>query len=305
MYNKALEDANERRFNLCIEGFHSLHEEVPEGYNDSKQKLTQCRDALEAQRQKEEDLAREKAAKEAEERASLAAENCVKDYKEGKIRTVSELDLCVKNQNEDPVMVRADPRITEIQLEIEEKERAEEMKRRKKEEWAKTLKAKRALYYKAKRVADSEAEVSKKVAAYNRFIRAAGKISSLQKLKKQAEEERDAIGKAYDDKLQALVDGCSNPMKEQKLKEAFSNCKKLLDFRPDNKEAQENIEKVTLILEKELKPKYEESVIQESFANIKEAKQIWQAIVKRDIAGGRYYKKAKTQLEKYSKDYTK
>ena len=306
MYDEALAYSNEQKFLLCIEGFNDLHEKVPEGFNDSKQKLAQCHDAERALKQKEEEERARKEQEEAEKRVAEAVAQCVKEHEEGLIKTVSELDLCVRKRDDvDHALVRQASAISNIQRVIEEKDMKEQMERKKKEEWAKTLASKRALYYKAQRVAKSEAEVSTKVKAFNRFIRAAGKISSLKKLKQKAQTERDAIQKAYDDELQALVDGCVKPMKEKKYKEAYPNCKKVLDFRPDNEEAQENIEKIASTLEKEMKPDYERSVVQESFANIKEAKEIWQSIVKRDIAGGRYYKKAKAQLEKYDKDYTK
>ena len=297
-YKEALANKEKSRYQLCIDQLEELRKNVPEGYFDnSKQQLfLDCQNGLTGQRQKEEYMAQEKIKKETEEKIKKIAEECKKQFDEKKIQTIVELNECAAE-----LIGGLDPEnalISAIRAEIEEKETLRLLKEQKRAAYRESLQRKKALYNKARRIRDQNKPL-KAVSAYNVFLKSARGISSLQNLYTQAETERDEIQQKYDGTLNGLYESCENLIQKNKMKEAYSDCKKILEFKSDDKKAKQFIQQALSTIRRELKPLYEQSMLDESFSRIEEAKKLWNEILKKDVSDGHYYKKAVFQLNKY------
>ena len=296
-YKEALLNLEEERYLLCIEQIEDLHKHSGTGhYKDSPQILIQCHNALESQKQKEAYLAQEKIKQETEKKVKKIVEKCKTDYADNKIQTEEELNQCAKEllSGLDP----ANPEISNIRMEITEKANIQLLEDQKKEAYKKTIQSKKALYNRAKKISLQNKPL-KAVAAYNVFLKSARGMASLKSLSQQAEGERNSIQNNYDNQLNQLHESCEALIQANKMKEAFFDCKKVLGFKAEDKKAKQYIEQASLQLKKELKPLYEQSMMDESFSRIEEAKKLWQEIVDKDIPGNYYHLKASSQLKKY------
>ena len=131
------------------------------------------------------------------------------------------------------------------------------------------------------------------------FLKFAKRVSSLKELYQKAESTRDEIQNTYNKELADLYSSCESLMSKNKMKEAYLDCQKILNFKKDDKKAKEFMERAKLSLQKELKSVYEQSVSDESFSRIEEAEKLWMEILEKDIKEGHYYKKALFQIKKY------
>ena len=296
-YREALANLEQQRYQLCIDQLEELHQNSPMGYfKDSQQLLIQCQNALENQRHKEEYLAQEKAKKETEEKIKKIVDECKKQFAENKIQTEDDLNQCAAELlgGLDP----ANTDISTIRMEIAEKANLKMLEEQKKETYRNTIQSKRALYNKAKNIRDQNKPL-KAVAAYNVFLKSARGVSSLQELYQQAASERDEIQTKYDNELNQLYQSCEVLIHNNKMKEAYYDCKKVLTFKEDDKKAKKYVQQAQLTLQKELKPVYGQSMLDESFSRIEEAIKLWSEILEKDIEGGYYYQKAASQIQKY------
>lgn len=296
-YNEALANKEEKRYQLCITQIEELHLASPQGYfKDSQSIINECRMALKNQRQKEEMLAQEEKRQATQKEIQKVVTECQTQYKENKIITESDLDFCAKQLLEglDP----ENAEISAIRMEIGEKRNLKLLEEEKKQAFQNSIQAKRNLYNRAKRL-QGKNQALKAVAAYNKFLKSAKNTSALKSLYEKAKKERDEIQKAYDDELNRLYSSCENLMKNDKMKEAYYDCKKILKFRAQDEKAKRYIAQAKTGIRKELKSVYEESMLHESFSRIKEARKLWLEIVEKDIPEGYYYKKAQFQIKKY------
>ena len=299
-YRNALNNKEEERYQLCIEQIEELHRMSSGGYfKDSEQILIQCQNALDRLKQKEEYLEQEKIRKQTEARIQEIVDRCKKQYSKKVIQTVEDLNKCAEELlgGLDP----ANSEISSIRMEIEEKERLELLALQKREAYQALIRGKRGLYSRAKKRRDKSdiSEAPEVIKVYNVFLKAAKGFSPLQELYKQAEEERDSLQNEYDTKLTGLYKSCENLINNNKLKQAYYNCREILNFRKNDKKAREYMKTAKLDLQKEFKSIYEQSMLDESFSRIKEAKKLWTEILEKDIKEGYYYKKALVQIKKY------
>lgn len=299
-YQEALNSHEQKKFNICKAQLEELHRLAPDGVSDGASNSLQLSEACEQgliwQKQKEEMLAGEEKERQTKEKIKKIVEKCQKEYQDKKITTEEQLDHCAEE-----LLAGLDPAnadISSIRMEIVEKEDLKRLQEQKRADYRRFIMGKRALYNKAKKKADQNKDLEA-VAAYNVFLKSARGIAALQKLSDQAREERDSIQRNYDEELSRLHSSCEDLVRQEKMKEAYNDCKKVLLFKEDDKKAKEHMKTAKASLRKTFKPLYEQSMMDESFSRIEEAKKIWREILEKDIKGGHYYQKASAQIKKY------
>lgn len=295
---EAISNLEQNRYRLCIDQLEELHRTADKAYFKNSQEIFRdCHRGLKLQQEKEERLAQEKRAKETQGKITKIVNECKKQYAEKKIKTEEDLNQCAREL----LVGGLDPEnseISSIKMEIMEKSNIKALQEQKKENYRAYIQSKKALYNRAKKIQNQNKPL-KAVAAYNVFLKSARGISSLKTLYQQAESERNNIQRAYDEELNQLYSSCSYLIQNKKMKSAYHDCKKILNFKSDDKKAKEYIHQARDSLRKELKPIYEQSMMHESFSRIEEAMKLWNEILERDISGGYYYKKAQSQIKKY------
>ena len=295
-YNEAIDNMEKENYQFCIEQLEELHRSASTGFfKDSQQLLVQCQNGFLYQKQKKAQEEAERQRQETERKAKQLAEHCQKEFEENRIKTLQDVNLCASE------LFSLDPNnsiIASIINTINERETLKRLKEEKQAEYRAFIRGKKALYNRAKKLADQK-KVLKAVAAYNVFLKSARGVAGLKSLYEKATQERDSIQKGYDDELNALYESCDSLIESEKMKPAYYDCKKILDFKSYDKRAIASINKAKSSLKKEIKPLYEQSLWHESFARIDEAMKIWREILEKDIKGGYYYKKADFQIKKY------
>ena len=296
LYEEAVSNLEQGKFQFCIEQLEELHRSSSLGFfEDSKALLMRCQQALIFQKRQKAQEEAEKLRKETEMKIKKLADQCQKEFKENKIKTVEDLNYCAGE------LLSLDPNnatVANIMNIIQERETLKQLEEQKRAEFRKFIQGKKVLYNRAKRLRDQN-KALKAVSAYNVFLRSARGIASLKALYKKAEEERDGVQKKYDDELNGLYESCESLIEAGKMKKAYSDCKEILKFKNYDRKAVSYIETAKSSLKSEIKPLYEKSLWHESFSRIDEAVKIWLEILEKDIRGGYYYKKADFQLKKY------
>ena len=296
-YTDALNNRDQKRYQICIDQLEELHRFSSTGdFKDSQRILVQCQNGLESQKQKEERLSQEEARKETEKKIQSIVEKCKKEYKKELIKTEEDLNRCAEELLEgiDP----ANSEISAIRMELTEEKNLKRLEEQKQKEYKELIQRKKTLYKKAKKIRDTK-EVLKVVKAYNVFLESAKGFPELRALSKRAKQERDTIQKNYDDERKSLHQSCERLIKNNKMKEAYYDCQRFLAFKKDDEQAKKYIKLAKQTLREELKPLYEQSMQDESFSKIQQAKKLWKLILDKDINDGYYYRKALSQIKKY------
>ena len=297
IYESAQDNLKAREYFACLGDLENLHNKVNSGfYEDSQSLQNECQRGLNLKKQKQAEEKAEQKKKETEEKIQKLAMECQEKFKQGEIKTESELNECAKE------LFDLDPTnavISAIKVQIQDTEIQKQLEKEKKQKYRTWIQSKRNLYNKARKI-NKEKYALKAVAAYDRFLNSARGIKALKNLYEKAESERNKIQKNYDSTLRYLREACSALTENQKFKEAYPSCLRVLKFRDHDQEALSNIEKIKAGLIFQLKPTYEKAQWHESFGRIDpEAKRAWTQILEKDIEGGYYYKKASSQLKKY------
>ena len=296
VYQEALKSREEAQYSFCILHLEKLHGKAGGHYKDSEGLLTQCQLGATKQKEMEEQTAQEEEEKKTSEKIKKIVEKCQKEFADKIIQTSADLDKCAEELTSGLDPINAD--IAAIRTKITEQENLQSLQEEKREALKQKIQAKKALYNKALRLQKQEKPL-KAVSAYNVFLKSVKNFAPLKKLKAKAQAERDGILSKYNSNLQALHDSCNDLIKAGKMKEAYYDCKKVLEFKNDDQKAKQAIRQAQSDLQKKLKPLYEQSVLDESFSRIEEAKKIWEEILSKDIKEGYYYQKAQFQLNKY------
>ena len=297
---EAINSRDQNKYRICKEQIEELHRLAPTGVSDgasnSHEILRSCEQGLIWQQQQEEIKAREEKAKQTQEKIKKIVEKCQKEYKDEKIETEEQLRQCAEE-----LMAGLDPmnaEISAIRREIIEKQNLQALEEQKKVDYRQFLQRKRALYKRAEKKAQ-QGKVLEAVAAYNVFLKSARGLAALKSLSQKAREERDTIQTNYDEELNQLHKSCEDLIQNNKMKEAYKDCQKVLLFKDDDTKAKEYMKMAAKSLRKKFKPLYEQSMMDESFSRVEEAKKIWKEILEQDIEGGYYYQKALSQIKKY------
>ena len=283
----------------CIDELTKLHELVP-AYRDSQSIFTQCENGIIAKKRIEEDELRRRQALETEEKVTELIQNCY-DKKE-QFESLQDANQCLSKAIElDPTHAL----ISKLQAEFKEKESLKLLEEEEKKAYLDRVAKIRVKYTVAKRK-HKAAEKSKdpnrilNVAHfYDAFVKASAKEPSLRKLRNLSKQEALNIRNHYKTTLDDLHAKCKTLIDNKKMKEAYSVCKNVLDFKEDDPKTLEWMEMAKKSLRDRLKSKYEESVLKESISDVAKAKTLWKEILQTDIETGHYYQKAQSKLKKY------
>ena len=285
---------SQQKYALCVEELNNLHNLTPY-YKDSEQLLVQCQTAVENQRKRDELREQEESARKVKEKVAALVAECKKQMET--FESVEELHKCLGDA------ISLDPGNEEISLmqnTLEHKMEMELMEEERKRSFQSLLQGKRAIYRKAKRLKDQGKDLKKVVApAYRRFLAVAKGFSPLKDLYNKASQELKAMEQNYEDTLSQLYTNCENFIKNSQMKQAYGECLKILNFKKKDQKALNWINQAKKSLRDKLKPLYVKSALEESLSNVEQAKELWQQIIKEDVATGYYYKKAKTKLINY------
>lgn len=296
IYEEAQNNYRSNNFDDCLASIEELHRKVALGfYEDSKQLQNECQTGLEIMDQKRAEEKAEKKRLETEAKIKALVGECEDQYNKGFIKTLSDINECAKK------LFDLDPnnaKISQIKISLKELEVQNQLVKKKKEKHKSFLQSKKRLYEKAKKI-DKEKQPLKAVSAFDRFLKAARGTAALKSLYIKAEAEREAIQNKYEAELKSLRSSCAALVENEKLKEAYPSCRKVLQFKNHDPAALAHIEEIKRALSFELKPIYEEAQWHESFSRVDEALKKWEEILERDIKGGHYYKKALAQIKKY------
>ena len=303
LYQIATTLYQQKKYQFCIENLNKLHE-MTAYYKDSKELLNQCQNALSARKRLEEQELLKKQAEETERKIKEVVAAC--HPKLDVFESVEELNVCLSEA------IQLNPEHLEInalQRIIQERESLKLLKEQEQEELrkriAKTRAYYRSLYQKAKKEheqaenARDQERLLKAANAYDRFVRASRNASSMAKMRKLAAQTAQDIREKYRTTLDQLYSDCENLIDQKQMKQAYPVCKKIMEFKYDDEKAVQWMAEAKDHLRLKLKPIYEKSAQQESLSNIVAARPLWQQIVREDIKGGYYYRKASSKLVKY------
>ena len=302
-YQMAATLYQQKKYQFCIENLNKLHE-MTAYYKDSKELLNQCQNALSARKRLEEQELLKKQAEETERKIQEIVAAC--HPKMDVFESVEELNVCLAEAIQ---LNPAHMEINALQRVIQERESLKLLKQQEQEELrqriAKTRAYYRSLYQKAKKAheraesARDQERLLKAADAYDRFVRASRSEASMAKTRKLAAETAQNIRETYRTTLDRLYSDCENLISQKQMKQAYPVCERILEFKDGDVKAFQWMKQAKAHLRSKLKPVYEKSSQKESLSNIASARPLWQRIIKEDIPGGYYYKKAKAKLEKY------
>lgn len=133
--------------------------------------------------------------------------------------------------------------------------------------------------------------------AYNRHINSP--FPDPQNLKEKSKAAVRDIRSSLLSKVTGLIQGAEGDYSSKERAAAIKKLDQALDIDGENEKAKEMREKIISELRREMKPIYEDSVIEENMGNVDQAKEKWKKILETDFSGGDYYQKAKLKLKKY------
>ena len=298
-YKSAERLMTQKNYDGCIDFLKKIHTKR-KSYRNSLKLLAECQRALDSevllQKKAQEEIER----KEREKEIKAIVEKCKKQAE--KFQTVEDVNACL----DEAIKINpAHPDINALQLDIGDKERERQRKEVERQEYLKSLAYKKAFFNRAK-AKDTQAKKLKNqdllllaAKAYDKFVKVAGKQKSLKKLKNQAQARAEEIRSTYKNTLDKLYGDCESLISEDKMREAYPVCEKILEFKERDERARAWMKQARETLQKRLKPKYEDSTWKESLGKTEAAKTIWREILEKDIKSGYYYQKARAQLKKY------
>lgn len=293
LYDHAKNFYQQSKYQLCISRLDKLHEIIP-FYEQSKKLHLKCTRGIEVARSQ---LEMEKKSKEQVESIKLVKENinkCTKLFKT--FKTLSSLHDCLSiSLEKDPSNIK----ISTLISQFEDNKQKSEDKDYQKQLLLQSVKEEKSRYYRAKRLKDKQ-RFFEAIKSYKRFLRRDHpRDQSLRKIIIKARVELNFMENHIESQFESSFTICENKIKNKRFKEAYPLCQQALQFSPKNPTVLRLIDEINSSLEDELKPIYENSVINESLGSVSEAQVSWKKIIQLDIPDGKYYKKAMQKLRKY------
>jgi pSer/pThr/pTyr-binding forkhead associated (FHA) protein len=281
------------KYALCQTELRKVHDLVPQ-FENSKELEQFCDQGLELVR-RQEDLdrqAREKAAIEA--KISGYVEDC-----KGKLSatsTVDETRVCLAAAIE---MAPEHPFVVEMlhTAQMHEEER-KFLKNQQAAEQAKVARG-NAVFAKAEAVVKN-GDLLKTIAALRHYLTT--NFPGDGEHKSRARRELAAAESELAAKIGGFLQQCKAFAEKGQMKDAFYACDKAVAEDKSNKEAIETRDKMKAKLHKDMRPIYEDSVLEENMGNVDTAKEKWKKIVSDDVEADDYFTKAKSKLNKYQGD---
>lgn len=154
----------------------------------------------------------------------------------------------------------------------------------------------KSLYKKAEDY-DKFGDWKRALKAYNKHIKS--KYPDPARLKKKARRNISSINSRIDKTLSESISNANSHLKKDDYKETILAANKGLDVNRDHEELLSIKAKAERSLKIILRRHYQESVIQEDFGQVDEAKILWKKILSKGVEGSDYFEKAKRKLKYY------
>lgn len=297
LYGSAQAAMVQSRYDMAKESLEKLHRILPNGYQDSKEKLEEVilnEQTIIAQKAQEE-----------EEKARILADEKIK-------RIITECEkLVTADVTEDKMtncLVEASainpehPEILRLKAETKKIVDAKKTKEQEKEAYDVLVKELDKIYNAAEALRN-QGYPYKAIKGYNLVIDST--LPDPKKLKSKAKAKisfiEDTVKKRTDENLR----NAEQFIKEGKLKFAIKALNDALVYDPDNRTLKERADKYSNELRLQAMAIYQESIIDESFGYVDGnetrpgAKDKWKRIIELDSDDGEYYRKAYIKLKKY------
>ena len=291
IYALAQQLYHQKKYELCSEKLKSLHEIIPY-YEQSKSLFSTCKNGAESIQAQIEIDRRNREEQQTKANLEKNIKECAKKFKT--FTSMAELKACLAPALEiDPEHFE----ITDLMSRFSTEEEAKKSRAAAQAAYKAKLRKEKKAYEAVKKIKES-GKILKAIPAYQKFLKRKHP-KGVEEIVSQAGEELKAMQDSLQAQISALMSQCQNLMDQKQFKEAHPACVKVLSVSPGNKQAIELADNAIKAIHKELKPIYEDSVLNESLGNIDIAKKHWASILEKDIQNGYYALKAQKKLNKY------
>jgi tetratricopeptide (TPR) repeat protein len=280
----------QRKYVLCLSQVEKLHGLVAFHAN-SKELESLCKQARELEQIEQDRRRKEEARAEAENMIRKTVQECKKTITS--VTTSEQLNNCLSPA------IELDPQhglITDLQSQVLVQENEKQDRQAKQQDLQRRKQAGQSAYNRALNL-EKAGQLKAAINEYKKFL--AGQYPGLNQESDNAKRSLASIEQSLEQRFQQAVSECQSAFERGNIKETLLICDKSLQAYPGNKDIRAVKEKALANLQRELKPIYEDSRIEESLGNIEAAKEKWLKIVEKSVPQDSYYQKAKSSLKKY------
>ena len=291
LYILAQQQYQMKKFELCHQTLKQLHSATP-FYKESQDLIIACRSGaesvqiqLEIQNQKKQEEAERK-------KLNKIVANCKSRI--NSFNTLTQLEGCLAEA------ITIDPEDKELnilRLDFETKETDRKQRQEEVQKLRNRVRNEKAIYNRAKKLKE-KSQLLKAIPAYKKFI-LRDHPATLSQLVQTAREELFEMEQTIQEQIDSFMSECRELMETRSYKKAYKVCQKVFSVSPKNKIAQRATDTARAELNEQLKPLFNESIINESLGQVEIAKKQWVLIIERDIPNGKYALKARKKLDKY------
>lgn len=290
-YNLALRFFSHSEFDRCLnelDSFDSLGVS-PSEVGSTAELRVQCESQKEVMLRKEDEKIRERKRREMEQKVAFEIEKCEGLVDEGS----QKLKECLSTaQNLDPSNEIIQDLIDQAELiEMKEKE-----KKAKAAAYSALVRKGKSIYNEAKKW-DQAGNWKRAIKTYKKFI--GSKYPDPGKFKVKARREISSINSRIDKELSTFVNATQDGIQKGDYKSAVLSARKGLKINRDHKELLKLKSEAENELNARLRTLYQESIIDEDFGQIDQAKSNWKKILNQGVPGTEYYQKAKKKMKIY------
>ena len=269
----------------------SLHQILPEGYENSIAMAAECEKQadiertlreIEDQRRRQEEIRR-------------TVEKTIRDCEpiSQKSSQIDEINRCLRAALDlDPENSMVKELIGRVQRRIEQKRLSEIEKR----EFAARAAKGKALFQRAQAL-ELESEFLDALEAYRKH--AASPYPDPEDLKEISQRQIISLTKKMGSRVEESLKAAEAAFALGKFREALDNVMRAKRYDPTNQRAAEMNAKFRRDINMKMREIYEEAIISEGLGSVPDAKARWQKIIDTDHPEGEYYKKARNKLRSY------
>lgn len=281
----------QQKLALAAAQLQSLHQILPEGYENSLAMAAECEKQADLERtlrELEEDRRRR-------EEIRRTVEKTIRDCEPLSRRTYSmdEMTRCLR------VALDLDPENSMVRELLSRVERRIEQKRMsdiEKRQYAARVAKGKALFQRAQAL-ELESEYLDALEAYRKH--AESPYPDPEGLKAISQRQIIALSRKMNDRVNEFMRAAEMAYGAGKYREAIDNVQKAKRLDPRNIEAAELNARYRREITAKMREMYQEAVISEGLGDVESAKEKWKKIVDTDHPDGEYYKKARSKLRSY------
>lgn len=279
----------EHRYNLCLEQVGNIHNLIP-SFQNSKELQSLCANQAELEKIKEEQNRMRAIQQKNEATIADVVEQCRLRMKQ--FKTLQQLQDCL---SEAKVIDPLHEKITALEDVLRQKELVEQQKQQQQAAYQRSVRQGEALYRAAKSTA-SRKKWKQAIKQYEAYLNS--RYPDPKNLKANARRELASVKGQFNSLISGSLKGCRSNFQTEAYKQSVTDCNKVLKVVPKHKEASKIKSDSLRALNKMMKIIYEDANMEESFGNTALASKKWKQILKEDVEGNLYHKKAKSKLKK-------